>query len=232
MRMEQRVASTMPKQPWQGTFYGQTLSGSSLALTTNGNGIAIVDSLVASQISGTYLITAYLASDPSVMDTVNLNVQVPRLAHFGDWIIIPAGETKPYTFFQSNAGNTNHPNNDYCTIAMGDSLFFGILDFYDWSASADETGDVPMIISLNDMSLPWGGLFDIDVDWQTPHNLHRIGHSVDINNTGPFQTQNPDDPNDPNLTERGRRLQEYMNGHGGHRIPEENSVHYEFTKAY
>jgi hypothetical protein len=226
-------ASTMPKQPWQGTFYGQTLSGSSLALTTNANGIAIVDSLVASQISGTYLITAYLASDPSVMDTVNLNVQVPALVNFND-IIFPKGG-KPFTLFQSSTGRANHPANDYCTPAMGDDLLLAIYDFNFWSASK-EGGGVPMIVSLNDMSLPWGGIFDIDVDWQTPHILHRIGHSVDINNTGPFQVQDPDNPEDTTArvpTEKGRKLQKYMNDHGeGRQIPEPNSVHFEFDKEY
>ncbi len=38
------------------------------------------------------------------------------------------------------------------------------------------------IMRLNDMSLPWGGLFDIDIDWSTPHSLHRVGKSVDIEN--------------------------------------------------
>jgi hypothetical protein len=36
-------------------------------------------------------------------------------------------------------------------------------------------------ISINDMSLPWGGLFDINGDWLTPHTSHRRGMSVDIN---------------------------------------------------
>jgi len=35
-------------------------------------------------------------------------------------------------------------------------------------------------LGVNDMSLVNGGLFDIDADWDTPHNLHRSGTSVDI----------------------------------------------------
>ncbi|MBI5746986.1 MAG: hypothetical protein HZA13_08280 [Nitrospirae bacterium] len=30
------------------------------------------------------------------------------------------------------------------------------------------------------MSLPWGGLFDIDGNWTTPHDWHRVGRSVDF----------------------------------------------------
>ena len=224
-----------PGQFLQGTFYGQSGSGPSLSLTTDANGIAIVDSLVASQISGTYLITAHLVSDPSIMDTVNLNVQVPALAHFGDWILFPTGDPVPYTFSQSTTGNANHPNNDYCTIAMGDSLVYAICKFYDWSESK-EGGRKPFVISINDISLPWGGVFDINDTWEDPHQLHRIGHSVDINNTGPFQIQDPKRPKDKNariLTKKGKELVKVMWDNGkGHKIPEPNSVHFEFDKEF
>ncbi len=30
------------------------------------------------------------------------------------------------------------------------------------------------------MSLPLGGLFDIDGDWKPPHDFHRVGRSVDF----------------------------------------------------
>jgi len=36
-------------------------------------------------------------------------------------------------------------------------------------------------LSVNDMSLPRGGLFDIDADYLAPHNTHRTGQSADIN---------------------------------------------------
>jgi hypothetical protein len=39
------------------------------------------------------------------------------------------------------------------------------------------------ILSINDMSLPKGGLFDIYNTWESPHTLHRAGTSVDINTT-------------------------------------------------
>lgn len=35
-------------------------------------------------------------------------------------------------------------------------------------------------LSLNDMSLPWGGLFDLNANWQPPHFWHRFGTDVDI----------------------------------------------------
>lgn len=36
-------------------------------------------------------------------------------------------------------------------------------------------------LSVNDMSLPRGGLFDVDADYLTPHSTHRTGQSADIN---------------------------------------------------
>jgi len=36
-------------------------------------------------------------------------------------------------------------------------------------------------ISFNDLSLPYGGLFDISNNWQPEHKLHRLGRSADVN---------------------------------------------------
>jgi hypothetical protein len=35
-------------------------------------------------------------------------------------------------------------------------------------------------ICTNDMSLPFGGVFDINQNWSPPHTYHRKGDSVDI----------------------------------------------------
>ena len=35
-------------------------------------------------------------------------------------------------------------------------------------------------LAVIDMSLPYGGLFDINGDWDTPHDWHRVGRSVDF----------------------------------------------------
>ena len=40
------------------------------------------------------------------------------------------------------------------------------------------------IISINDMSLPFGGLFDIDGNWSPPHQTHRDGRNVDMGGSG------------------------------------------------
>lgn len=42
---------------------------------------------------------------------------------------------------------------------------------------------------INDMSLPFGGLFDINGNWQPDHNRHRVGTSVDIRTEFPSQRE-------------------------------------------
>ncbi len=184
-----------------------------------------MDSLAAPEISGTYLITASLVSNPSVKDTVNLNVQVPRLVYFGDLIYLPNSD-KPFTFFQSDIGIANHPENDYCTPAMGDSLFLAIQDFYDRSASTQ--GGVPLKLSLNDMSLPWGGAFDYKGNWNvnSEHTFHRIGLAVDINNTG-LKVSDPSNPKLTHLTRIGEHLKTSVEKFGG-AIYSEPTIHFGF----
>lgn len=41
-----------------------------------------------------------------------------------------------------------------------------------------------ILLRVNDMSLPLGGLFDIDNNWRTPHFTHRVGRHVDLGFSG------------------------------------------------
>jgi hypothetical protein len=52
--------------------------------------------------------------------------------------------------------------------------------FHDNNAYQDEHG-VERPLSLNDMTLPLGGLFDIKHDWAPPHRSHRDGTDADVN---------------------------------------------------
>ncbi len=40
--------------------------------------------------------------------------------------------------------------------------------------------DSAYVLRINDISLPWGGVFDIENNWSTPHSRHRVGINVDI----------------------------------------------------
>jgi len=51
-------------------------------------------------------------------------------------------------------------------------------------------------LSINDISLPQGGLFDFRLDWSPPHEFHRKGIEVDINRAPLDQNGNPLTPID------------------------------------
>ncbi len=167
-------------QDKQGLFYWKEKNGNPLFLKTDTNGVVEIDSLVASQVSGKYLVTASIVSDTTIKDTVNLEVKVPSLVNFRDIIVL---DERPFIFAQSGTGNANHPSNTWCASEMGNNLFTAILDFYVWTQTA-KGGGIAMSVSLNDMSLPWGGYFDIAAGWNVDHpshSFHRVGLSVDIN---------------------------------------------------
>jgi len=172
----------LPQGSKQGVFYGRTKQGNPLTLLSDQDGVAVIDSLITSEMSGKYLVTAALASDPTVMDTVHLEVKVPGLVNFQDLIVL---NERPFIFEQSDTGKANHPSNTWCVPEMGNNLFLAILDFYEWTKT-QAGGGTAVQTSINDMSLWWGGYFDIranfDVDVLKPsHSFHRVGLSVDIN---------------------------------------------------
>jgi len=39
-------------------------------------------------------------------------------------------------------------------------------------------------IAVNDMSLPYGGIFDLNQNWQGPHFSHSQGTAVDVRGNG------------------------------------------------
>jgi hypothetical protein len=167
--------------------------------------------------SGKYLVTAALASDPTVMDTVHLEVKVPGLVNFRDLIVF---NERPFLFLQSDEGKANHPSNTWCTTEMGNNLFLAILDFYEWTRTP-KGGGRAIQTSINDLSLVWGGYFDIRANWdfdnpRPSHSFHRVGLSVDIN-----------------MGEMSRRelneLTKYVISYSGNRHPERPQIHYGFN---
>ncbi len=204
-------------QPKQGYFYGQGKpKGNPLLLTTDQNGMAVVDSLVASQVSGKYLVTASLVADTTVKDTVNMEVKVPGLVNFKYLIFL---QDVPDTLVQSQDGKSRHPDNDWCTAETGNSLYLVILDFYEWTRSEDG-GASTIKTSINDMSLEFGGYFDTRANWDfdsssPEHKLHRVGTSVDINH-GMMDK------------EKLAKLTYYVGRHNGGRDSERPQIHYEF----
>lgn len=47
-------------------------------------------------------------------------------------------------------------------------------------ASQYRTAYPEAMLAINDMSLTWGGLFDIGASWAPPHRTHRLGNTADV----------------------------------------------------
>ncbi len=212
----------------QGYFVGQGDHDNPIInLITDENGIAQVDSFTNHQVSGSYIITAFLQSDPTVKDTVHMMVRVPNLIDFG---LVPTNKWN-LTGTTSLEG-MNHLSNHWCTQKMLDSLVAAAVEFYAWSGSEEGEGR-NIVLGINDMSLEWGGMFDIKGDWNVPdtssHSFHRVGLSVDIENTG-FKgqdTKRPDNPKAKMLTPRGQTLRRILLQYGG-KIYNERPIHFGF----
>ncbi|HUI30829.1 MAG TPA: hypothetical protein VLX91_11470 [Candidatus Acidoferrales bacterium] len=185
---------------------------------TDGDGNIFID-FTAPEFSGNVLMTASSTTENvSAHDTIS--VMVPGFVNFRDLIFLP-NRARPYAFQQTTqTAIDNHPDNNWCTPEAGDQFFLGILDFYFLSGSADGGGTY---LSINDMSLPWGGLFDaLYSNWQPPHSAHRIGLSIDIN---------PNDANDIPLTlDQIRQLNFWMAKHQCYRNSE-RQIHYGYLNG-
>jgi hypothetical protein len=201
-------ADTSLPQNLQGIFYAEKKNGNPLQLTTDSNGTVKVDSFRASEASGKYLITARSVTDTTVLDTVNMQIKVPGLVEFG------AEDYWTLTGNTSNRGK-NHLANHYCTQITKDSLTKALKAFYDWTASK-KGGGKAIKLGINDMCLEWGGAFDIPGQWMfgSQHSFHRVGLSVDIDNSG-MNTDQMD-----NLTK-------IMKAFGGEKY-KEPTIHYGF----
>ena len=213
-------------QNMQGTFYSGGKGSNPFPqnndhLKTDQNGIVVIDSMVASEASGKYLITAMMRTDTTVCDTVRLTVRVPGLVEFGTgayWR--PTGNTSP--------DGQNHPSNHWCHPKMKDSLTAALKVFYKWTASRDG-GGTGFVLGVNDMSLEWGGVFDVKGRWATEfHVFHRVGLSVDVDTSKANLKTTKEGTRI--LTHRGEQLKTIMKAYGGE-IYNEKALHFGFDKG-
>lgn len=93
-----------------------------------------------------------------------ISIKVPTL--------YPLGESD---FFRLTGVTSGHSDNHYGTSSTVGRVTAAAQDYF------EETG---VAIGINDMSLIWGGLFDINSDWSTPHSKHRVGKSIDVDHYG------------------------------------------------
>ena len=199
-----------------------TLDGASgrPLLGSSHSDFAVPYEYVASQFGGIVLLRVQSTAHTLLWDTVSVVEQVPGLVNFRNAIVIPPA----WIFNQSDTGAVRHPDNAWCTLSTGDNLRLALLDFQDWAMSEENT-EGQVTVSLNDLSLPMGGKFDIGAGWNVPNNqhyYHRTGKSVDINNVDSAFKKSK------RWTSMGRRLKELMIAHGGAEIVE-GPIHFEFT---
>lgn len=109
----------------------------------------------------------------------------PKLHWYRDFITIGIeGLTRipdagPEVYYKKVRDVVNHPD------SLSYYIDFGLLP--DLIRLADEYSrsfDYSRMLSLNDASLPFGGLFDIYGRYGPPHRSHRTGSDVDINQEG------------------------------------------------
>lgn len=125
----------------------------------------------APEISGEEKITATL-KDTGEKASKSIFAMVPDL-----------GPLSSLQFYRlTGSAGTPHTDNHYAT---NDTIFNiqGMAQDYFDICDEDICNET---LGINDMTLPWGGLFDINGDWKTPHGMivgvekHRIGKAVDI----------------------------------------------------
>ncbi len=162
-------------------FYGETGTGSpTLSFRTNRREVGV--RYVASEVSGGVTIEGTISPTPPYFcvsgcrPRVGITVGVERLSR------LPEGASRPYVVVRG--GTDKHPEGIYGTQKTLTRLQ-AISGAY-----LEATGRK---LSINDLSLPWGGLFDLCGTWNpadkcgTPphggHSTHRLGTDADINRT-------------------------------------------------
>lgn len=100
-------------------------------------------------------------------DTVHVGVQ--------DLVNLPAPSTADH-YVKARNPDTEHPNAVAFYIKKKHLPEFRKLAnlYYKFTV-------LHRALSLNDMTLPLGGLFDINGDWKPPHSSHRDGTDADVN---------------------------------------------------
>jgi hypothetical protein len=210
------MASDLQGRFWaQGKNNHNPLSG----LISDANGRITVDSLRASPFSGTFSVLAILESDSTISDSILLDVCVDSLVALGQ------GSYWNLTGTTSDSGS-NHLSNHWSHQKVKDTLEMVLKKVYDWARSSDGLGKT-VILGVNDMSLGWGGVFDIGGEWaQDYHSLHRVGLSVDIDGAGVLRDSTG------NLTKLGEKLEAILTEKHAPRVKEKQSIHFEFNHNF
>lgn len=184
---------------------------------------------LASEFGGIERIKAKRLSDTTRFDTLRLVTRVDSLIDFG-------GISSNFWVLTGNSGQTSlgacyhapikHYSNHWFYTVKIDSIQKAILFFFKWSGTPDGGGNY-LKLGINDMSLKYGGLFDICSNWQPAHISHRLGLGVDIDSSSatPFGGGTPVPLTQDQVAQLTRIMQSF-----GSKRANEKSIHYEFGR--
>jgi hypothetical protein len=153
----------------------------SISGKTNGDGVFEL-TFGAEEVSGTHTLTAKCDSGCQAPATATVDVKVNGLEQ------IPGGASF-YTLIDTDGtviGSTSgHKNNHYLTSDASTILLYMASSYHVevkyWTKPSNGKKSVPPLpLYLNDASLVWGGVFDINGDWKVDHIEHRRGSVIDI----------------------------------------------------
>ena len=147
------------------------------------NGV-VVFNFNPTETSGKYIITATCDGCRNT-ETAKVNVKVAGLKP-----IPPSGFYALYEADGSVIGavKDRHESNHYLTTAAANKLLVIAINYHHFYPTDP-------VLYVNDASLMWGGVFDLDADWDMPHEEHRRGTVVDIranSNAGTIPSANFD----------------------------------------
>ncbi len=199
-----------------GTRQTGSVSPSLITFPAGSSGAATVV-YTSTEVSGVEKIIAEVVDDKESKCESPVRVRVPGLFDLG------LGGSYRLT------GNTGraaiHPNNHYGTGSTVVRTHYMANDFYEQFNAT---------LGINNMSLSGGGLFDIDGDWDTPHDWHRKGTSVDIDRCAmPTNKNNPNPRGDcPNgwIQVNRANIEEICKYYGGY-LENEPTIHCEFSRG-
>ncbi len=165
--------TNQPPANLMGQLVGDNIGTTEVTIKTDTTGTGIVK-YTAPEFGGLFEFTAMtVLSEDTLLALDTLKVRVPDL------------ELLPESEYYTKVGGTakHHGPPDY----QEDHNHYGITkiltSIQNIAADYDSLHSGVKLL-INDISLPYGGLFDINGDWQPPHKEHRMGKSADIDDTG------------------------------------------------
>lgn len=131
----------------------------------------------ATEVSGVYTIRGHLSEDPSVNAvSPRINVKIDGLKAAGaSPFYVLTGQYDALRCDGRSKVTSRHRENHFADHLLLLEIALIGESFKFWTGTT---------MRVNDMSLEWGGLFDVQNNWSPPHSQHRVGIHADIEFNG------------------------------------------------